>query len=404
MLAHELSKNQDIMVHVICPKMNSYQKSQFLPINPTGFSLIEFSSLKSDYKRFNYLPKIVARVLRLAVKISKWVSSGLYGFDYTLGVSNRLKSRWYSEAEKKLLPLIDDHIKTILVSSSSPFISHVVSSALSSKYGLKWIADYRDPWSTNHVKAQENLSLALQFESQILNRAAGVTVSSNQLVCDIQEIFQGPIRIVHNGYYDQAIRPIPHKNTGIIEILYLGQVYSNFQNLHSFLEAAANINRVNTKINLTFIGNSGVQVKEFFSSRNMRVPRHIRIYPEVPVWKVPGLLQEADVLLFLTWNKELRRSDEYIPTVVGSKIYDYLGAARPILAYGPNCDGAIDSLLLDTHLGVRVENEAEFVQLLDDPNSILYGLHEPDFEVLRRYSFSYQSLRLLEFILSLNSH
>ena len=64
----------------------------------------------------------------------------------------------YPDTEKAWERLAQDFVEReiksgpppVLISSSPYPITHVIAHKFSKKYNLKWIADFRDPWSQNH--------------------------------------------------------------------------------------------------------------------------------------------------------------------------------------------------------------------------------------------------------------
>jgi hypothetical protein len=133
----------------------------------------------------------------------------------------------------------------------------------------------------------------------------------------------------------------------------------------------------------------------------LNVPDYIQTSPSVAISQANSFFRKADILLFFTWKEELQYSKEYPSTVIGSKIYDYLGARRLVLAFGPNCDGAIDDLLSKTGTGLRVDSSATMQRAI---NRIIEGelnLSCIDLEELSRYSFQHQAFKLITFLNSL---
>ena len=402
MIAHELGAQGDIEVFVISPKINSYQKDRFMPLSAPNFEFIEFKRFHSNYKRFDFLPKYFAAGIRKSQKMLRLFLQFFFRNQFIFGLSISEIDKWLKELEviQSEKGIFDSN--TIVISSSSPFISHVVSSRLAKKYDFVWVPDYRDPWSTNHVKFLDNVAEAKKFEIGVLSNSVGIIASSNQLICELKELHTGPFEIVHNGFSDLA-KPLNRVITPPLRMAYIGQIYPGFQEYEQFLVALDYLNSSSVLLEVIFVGGSIQDVHNYYSSLNRTVPSYVFLKYEIPMRDVSEELSDADLLLFFTWNKDLRRTSDFRTTVIGSKIYDYLGAQRFIVAFGPNCDREIDDLLGKTRVGQRVENAEEFQKLLDTIYSAKALTLNSDLNEIKKYTYKSQANNLLLFVKKLRS-
>jgi hypothetical protein len=401
MLAHEISKLGRINVFVICPSLSKFQRDRFLPNMSEDLEIIEIPNLKSTYKRYSGLPWFLTKSLSLLLKIKRSLRSRFSSKDDPISSSFKEVDSWVNGVEVILLEnnLVGKNL--LIISSSSPIVAHAAAAKISEKYQIPWVADYRDGWSTNHVTAIKNLDLALEIEGRMLLQAKGVTVSANQLIPDLKKIYSGPIEIVHNGYIELKASLQKFERQSPLKIFYVGQVYENYQDFAFFLMCLEVINKKENLVEMHFVGSSSISVKKHYASRRSKLPKYIKTIGEVDISKIGEKFEESDILLFFTWKEELTRTKEYSSTVIGSKIYDYLGAGKFVLAFGPNRDGAIDDLLVSTGTGLRTES-------LDELRKLIVNLYDGNFNFLNRnklalegYSFHSQAKKLIFFIESL---
>ncbi|PWB75323.1 hypothetical protein C3F09_02880 [candidate division GN15 bacterium] len=81
--------------------------------------------------------------------------------DSTTTVAQRLKSSvfpdskrgWIGPAARLGLRLMKDQSFNLLVSTSPPISAHLVASRLNTETGVKWVADFRDLWTTDSIES-----------------------------------------------------------------------------------------------------------------------------------------------------------------------------------------------------------------------------------------------------------
>jgi hypothetical protein len=83
----------------------------------------------------------------------------------------------------------------------------------------------------------------------------------------------------------------------------------------------------------------------------------VEIEGEIPHDQIPRVQQEATILLLLETTNPLAT------VMMTAKLGEYLGARRPILAFGPR-GGAIEQVLKETGAGVLVTNADEATAVL----------------------------------------
>ena len=94
-------------------------------------------------------------------------------------------------------------------------------------------------------------------------------------------------------------------------------------------------------------------------SYNMDMEGIINFYGLVPYSESIQKQMESDILLLLEWT------DNQTKGVYTGKLFEYLGAGKPILAVGPK-GGVVDELLRETGAGVLVYNHNETKSVLKE--------------------------------------
>jgi glycosyltransferase involved in cell wall biosynthesis len=134
------------------------------------------------------------------------------------------------------------------------------------------------------------------------------------------------------------------------------------------------------KIRLKFIGRFGSEVQEMFRSSTLR--EAIEVVSYLPHQESVRELLRANALLLVV--DETKDSAEIVP----GKVFEYLGARRPILALAPR--GAVAELLEETRAGFVAPNhdiEAIKRAFLECYEKFGYRgeTFEPNDEAIKRY-------------------
>jgi hypothetical protein len=156
------------------------------------------------------------------------------------------------------------------------------------------------------------------------------------------------------------------------------------RNPRTFLQAVEELVRDGKvdpqKIHLRFIGRFGGEVRAMLANSSVR--DSIEAVSYLPHSQSVSALLSSDALLLIV--DEAAGSDEIVP----GKVFEYIGADRPIIALAP--EGAIASLLRETRSGIVAHNQdivaiqAAFIECY---NNFLYHNRkfEQDREAVKRY-------------------
>jgi glycosyltransferase involved in cell wall biosynthesis len=187
------------------------------------------------------------------------------------------------------------------------------------------------------------------IETKTLSRAAVLVTVSEPLKCKLQQLHNKPVAVVLNGYDpadypNYTTEPSSHLP---LRIVYTGRIYPGKQDptpLLSALERLLQSGRISmSEVRVDFYGPNphamhGV-AKHFPIVRPM-----LRIHGEVSHTEALALQTAADALLLLAWTNPHEKS------LYTGKVFEYLGARRPILAIGPR-GGVLDELFEETRPG-----------------------------------------------------
>ncbi len=270
-------------------------------------------------------------------------------------------------------------IKTI-ITTGPPHSVHLIGMNLKQRLGVKWIADFRDPWTT--IGYHKELKLTnkaqnkhLQLEHDVLNTADQIIVTSKTTRKEFELKTKKPIAIITNGY--DII------NVGKIELdekftlAHIGSFLSNRNPrvLWKAIKELRNENEVfKAAFELKLIGKVSDDILETLKEFNLLECTDNRGYVD----NQEALIQmrASQVLLLVEIDSEDTKG------IIPGKLFEYMAAERPILGIGPD-DSDFFSIITETNVGqnaLYIEKEKirlillEYFEKYQQNNLKVYGM------------------------------
>ncbi len=234
-----------------------------------------------------------------------------------------------SKAYQVASSLIAKNNDTIVLTSSPHYENHLIAYNLKKKFPkIKWISDLRDALSNNPYIPKNQLEIHQNIEKIILSSADAITTVSLPIVENLQSknYRNIPIIEIRNGF-DFEARLRFHYNEQFT-LVYAGTFYANRtpETFFNALQAIVKEQQI-SDFRLVFLGNtSGVRIPD-------EINTFVERYDKLPYNDAVKIIQKADGLLLI-----------HPPTaykgVFTGKLFDYLGAMRPIIAIVDKTDVA----------------------------------------------------------------
>lgn len=250
----------------------------------------------------------------------------------------------------------------IVYTTAPPFSVHLAGLIVKVLTGATWVAEFRDPWTTNPwkpalVRSAFSDWAEARLESLCIGHADTVVAVSDGIARDIAASSSHPrLLTVRNGIERLATGEAP-RSRGPFRIVYVGSFYHT-RDPFPFLEA---IGRLVTdgllpgQLTVRFIGTTDV-----FGGRSIRgfiKECGLDDFVQLEDWmEREACLTEvasAEALLLLAMEQ---------PTQVPNKVYEYLGTRRPILAIADDTGETADMLRRSGGHEVVTENEASRIE------------------------------------------
>lgn len=295
---------------------------------------------------------------------------------------------WYFYAVREGLKLLKNNDIKVIFSSSQPRTSHLIAARLFKKTKIPWVAEYRDPWVDPYRnKSQFYQLLETKWGKKVMKGCEILVTVSEFTVARLKAVHSKKIAVIHNGFDEQDYSenvPLTSKFT----LTSTGSISSGKRSPELVFQAIAQlqeegrISSNNFEVRLYGEGllKTLLPVIEEYHLKDL-----VKVYGFVPFNESIRRQQESTALLLLEWNSPLAKH------VYPGKIFEYLGAGRPVLALAYKT-GAIDKLLRETGAGIVV-NEVEAIKgvltrwLEEWQQSGRITSHwNPDINVIKRYT------------------
>jgi glycosyltransferase involved in cell wall biosynthesis len=228
------------------------------------------------------------------------------------------------------------------------------------KLGIKWIADFRDPWTNiDFYKELPTLKIVDKYlhklEKSVLQKADKVIVVGSQMKKEFSIITHpSKIEVITNGY-DSKISQNPTLDKKF-SILHVGSINAdrNHESFYKAIRALLNeIENIKDFLQIKFVGKVDFAVRKYISMYELE--NFVEFVSYIPYSQISQIQASAHIL-YLPLNNTPNAKG-----ILTGKFFEYLAAKRPILAQGP-IDGDVAKILNETNAG--------FIFEFDDDNMI----------------------------------
>ena len=290
----------------------------------------------------------------------------------------------------------------LLYTTAPPFSAHLAGLIFKRLTGVTWAAEFRDPWTDNPAKParlRTRFSDAVDrwLERLCLSNAdhivAATDAAHDLLARKVTPRPRQQLVVVRNGI-DRLTPPGPSAPIpGLLRIVHAGSIYHR-RDPRPFLRALASLHRTGRlgegEVQVEFLGDRWfhhVSIEQVAQDLGLSARVHCRGW--LPHDVCHNVIEQADLFLLFAQHE---------PASVQNKLFDYLGARKPVLAFA-DADGESAQMLhrVGGHYLVTEEDpsvaETVLQKALCDIRTAR-GRHTNE-EVLREWTTEQQMRRLL---------
>lgn len=293
---------------------------------------------------------------------------------------------WVNPSVKFLEKYIVENKIDTIITSGPPHSLHLIGLKLKQKLAVKWLADFRDPWTTIGYHKELKLSNYAEkrhasLEKKVFLSADQIIVTSNITKNDFQKMTKKPIEVITNGYdFEKIERQILDTK---FSLAHIGSFLSerNPMILWEVLsELIKEIPDFKNHLELKLIGTTSQEVLQ--TIENFNLTSFVNNIGYVSHLKAIEHQKKSQILLLIEINSEATKS------IIPGKIFEYMVSERPILAIGPQGSDFAE-IIENTKTGIFVDyhqREKLKVALISFYEDFLVGNLKTDSVEIEQYS------------------
>lgn len=344
---------------------NGIQPHVYIPENPT-YPIIDSELEKEVFDKAIIIKKRIFEPYGLASFFSKKdttkISSGIIPNQRKQSLLQKIllyirgnafipdaRVLWVKPSIKFLEQYIQEHKIETIITTGPPHSIHLIGLGLKQKLAVKWIADFRDPWTTIGYHSELKLSASSlekhkNLESKVLTTADSIVVTSATTKKEFQNLTTKPISVITNGYDVEKIEKLPLDEK--FTLAHIGSFLSQ-RNPRILWKCLKEIIKENPTFKedfqLKLIGSVSAEVLQTIAE--FKLDSYVNNLGYLSHSEAVSQQRSSQVLLLIEINSEITKS------IIPGKLFEYMVSDRPILALGPE-NSDFESIIKSTNTGV----------------------------------------------------
>lgn len=303
----------------------------------------------SRLKRFSFNAR--QRLVRL---YHAWYKAYLHIPDERVG--------WYPFALAAANKVLRSWRPDVIYASGLPMTALMVARKLSRQWNIPWIGELRDLWRDNSLYPKYpgwRRALDARIERRVLSSAAGLVTVAEPLADILRGRYQLPTEVIFHGFdaEDYLSLPTTDQDPEQLRIVYTGTFHADKRDPSPLFRALRAMGPRAASIRVALYGPHLHYPQEIADAHG--VTDLVELHGPVPRHEALMVQRQADLLLALLWTDTAMRG------MYSGKLFEYMGARRPILGVGPSVD-----------LPARLIRERQLGIVSDDPDEIAVYLDE----------------------------
>ncbi len=242
---------------------------------------------------------------------------------------------WIKPSVKFLKDYLEEEGIKKMVTTGPPHSLHLIGLKLKQEINLKWIADFRDPWTQIGYHKKLKLTKTSKqkhenLEREVLNSADQIITTSFTTKAEFSEKTSKPISVITNGFDGIENSVESFELDQKFSISHIGSLLSE-RNPTNLWKAIAELVKKNSAfaedLELKLVGTVSEEV--IASIKSVGLGEKLQLPGYVSHTQAIALQQKSRLLLLIEIDSEETRG------IIPGKLFEYLSAKRPILAIGP---------------------------------------------------------------------
>ncbi|AJR04299.1 glycosyltransferase [Siansivirga zeaxanthinifaciens] len=336
----------------------------YIPENPS-YPLIDDSLISEVSKSVTILKQPIKEPYKLAgifsKKTSKKVSKGIISEEKRQSIIEKImlfvrgnffipdaRVAWVKPSVAFLSDFINKEQIATIITTGPPHSLHLIGLKLKNQLGVRWLADFRDPWTTIGYHKQLKLTKASAekhkaLEQEVLNTANQIIVTSFNTKKEFKNMTNTPIEVITNGYDYEVIEPFSMDEK--FTISHIGSLLSkrNPEVLWRVLRDLIDENKSFAQdFKLNFIGAISNEVLQTLKKNNLS--DYVNDLGYVSHNEAIKYQKKSQLLLLIEIDSEETKG------IIPGKLFEYMVSNRPIIAIGPE-GSDVEKIIKETNTG-----------------------------------------------------
>ncbi len=281
-------------------------------------------------------------------KISTWIRGNFFIPD--------ARVFWARPSVSFLADFIKSNQIETIITTGPPHSIHLIGLRLKKKIStLKWVADFRDPWSEWDLLDTLSLtSIARRVhrkqEHEVLTAADCVITIAPFHVARFEELGGRKVNLLTNGFDVDDFASVKRKRTSQFTLRHIG-IVDELRDPRPILQSIRELCEIETgfagNVKVEFIGNVNSVFRKYVTE-DETLKKIVSFSDTIPHDELLQLYGETDVQLLVLAHTAIA------PGNLPGKLFEYLASGNFILGIGPtNGDAAV--VLKETNAGIILE-------------------------------------------------
>ena len=259
---------------------------------------------------------------------------------------------WIKPSVKYLTKYLHKHQVDAIISTGPPHSMHLIALGVKKKFPeLKWIADFRDPWTNIDFYAKLRLTQWAdkrhrKLEKKVLCTADHVVTVTPRWQDDFEKMCNRKIDLVYNGFDYVDFENLKSDTDTKFTISHFGS-FNKDRNPESLWKALGTLKdeipELKNHLSIQLIGQTDESIHQ--SVKQAGLEEFLNCFDFMPHDKGVSLLKKSQVLLLPINNAPNAMG------IIPGKMFEYLALKRPILAVGPP-DSDSAKIISETKSGI----------------------------------------------------
>jgi glycosyltransferase involved in cell wall biosynthesis len=256
---------------------------------------------------------------------------------------------WVKPSVKQIAHILQKEKIETIITTGPPHSMHLIGCQLRERGGIRWIADFRDPWTSIGYHKELRLGKWAQrthkrLEKRVLTSADTIIVTSHTTKKEFQELTKKPIIVITNGYDDDYTGDAALDSS--FTMSHIGSLLSE-RNPKVLWEVLAELIKEQPAFKEHFkLQLIGVVSQEIITSlQEHGLTDYVTLYGYLTHAEAVQYQRRSQVLVLLEIDSHETKG------IIPGKLFEYMAARRPIIGIGPE-NWEVSDIVRKTKSGV----------------------------------------------------